>query len=441
MIILSSITCISAAPINENADTSSVKINDEIGNFSNLDNEISKSIGLKTLNLTKDYIFDPSTDEQYIDGITINADNLTIDGKGHIIDAKNQAKVFNIKSENVILKSINIINGYSNTDGGSLYWSGTNGTIINSTFKDCYTSKYGGAVSFRWGGTVLNSYFENNKAGTGGGVDFEGIATIINSTFKNNSAKFQGGAVSFYGLSSVKKTTFINNTGGDGGTIYAESECLVEDSVFLQNFAIGYGAGIYFMTSGSVMNSSFTQNTALLEGSAILIKTGDLKIFNTNFNYNVANKGYSIYILSENAELENLSFYSEATNFSSEIYVENTKLNSNNLTFINNTKTITAEPQKVIKKKTAIKCSSKTFKSRNKNKKYVVALKSGKTLLKSKKIKLTINKKVYSKKTNSKGKVTFKIKLSKKGKYKAIIRFGGDKLYKSSKKIVKIKIK
>ena len=41
----------------------------------------------------------------------------------------------------------------------------------------------------------------------------------------------------------------------------------------------------------------------------------------------------------------------------------------------------------------------------------------------------------------SKGKAVFKLKITKKGKFKATIKFAGDKLYKASKKTVYIKIK
>ena len=50
--------------------------------------------------------------------------------------------------------------------------------------------------------------------------------------------------------------------------------------------------------------------------------------------------------------------------------------------------------------------------------------------------------KTYKATTNSKGKATFKItKLTKKGKFKAVIKFSGDKNYKKVSKKVKIRVK
>jgi len=71
----------------------------------------------------------------------------------------------------------------------------------------------------------------------------------------------------------------------------------------------------------------------------------------------------------------------------------------------------------------------------------IEALKSGKNIVKNKKVTIKIRGKTYTSKTNSKGKAIFKLKISKKGKFKGILKFNGDKTYKSSKKTVYIKIK
>ncbi len=99
------------------------------------------------------------------------------------------------------------------------------------------------------------------------------------------------------------------------------------------------------------------------------------------------------------------------------------------------------------KKKTTISSSGKTFKVKS-TKKVSVTLKTvknavnGKTYLKKgKKLTLTVNGKTYSAKTNAKGIAKFTVKLTKKGKYSAKIKFAGDKTYKSSSKSIKITIK
>ena len=450
-IVFLSIASVNAEDINEKGNaglTYSISddaniLNSDASDFSALSDEIESS-SENIIILTKDYSFDPQKDSNYTNGIPIEVDNLVIDGQNHTIDAKNKFKAFLIKSSNVTLRNINIINGYSVSDGGAVNFLGDDGSVINSNFKFCNSNKYGGAVSFKTTGTVINSNFENNKAGTGGAVDFGETGEIRNSTFKNNYAKFQGGAISFYGESTVNKSTFINNTGGDGGVIYCEKNCIIDNSTFTQNCAIGYGGGIYFMAGGVVTNSRFEQNTAFLEGGAIIIKSGNLNINNSIFYCNNAKNGNSLYIISTVTSLENLSFENENAKFDDEIFLERGELISNNISFKN--KTIPSEnPTKptanvIVKKKTSIRSSSKTFKAK-KTKKITAILKSGKKLLKSKRIRLTIKGKTYTKKTNKLGKAIFKIKLTKKGKYKARIRFNGDKYYKASTKTITIKIK
>ncbi len=74
-------------------------------------------------------------------------------------------------------------------------------------------------------------------------------------------------------------------------------------------------------------------------------------------------------------------------------------------------------------------------------KKIQVTLKSGKTVLKSKKISVKVNGKTYSAKTNSKGVATVTVKLSKKGTYTYTASFAGDNIYKATSKSQKLVIK
>ena len=102
----------------------------------------------------------------------------------------------------------------------------------------------------------------------------------------------------------------------------------------------------------------------------------------------------------------------------------------------------------VTKKKITISASNKVFKAKTKTKKISVTLKTvknkydKKTYLKSgKKVTLKVNGKTYTAKINKKGVAKFTIKITKKGKYTAKIKFAGDKTYKASSKTIKIRIK
>jgi hypothetical protein len=96
--------------------------------------------------------------------------------------------------------------------------------------------------------------------------------------------------------------------------------------------------------------------------------------------------------------------------------------------------------KKAIPKLTA---KAKTFKKSAKTKKYTITLKSksGKAISKVK-VTLKIKGKTYKATTTSKGKATFKItKLTKKGKYTAVVKFAGTKYFTGKTAKPKITIK
>jgi predicted outer membrane repeat protein len=487
--VLATISCASAVQINEtsdcdiigNIDVESEALNANPQDFSALSDEINTSLESKSLKLTKDYSFNPKDDEKYANGIDITIDDLTIDGQGHTINANKKARIFNIKSNNVVLKNINIINGNATSHGGAIYWEGLNGTVVNCLFKDCSSPNSGGAILFKNTAQIENTKFTGNRAYFGGGANFDEECRINNCTFEGNYAKYLGGGLYTLKQTYILDSIFANNEAGDGGGIYLESTGSIENTVFEKNNAIGYGGAItnedhvhiknsrfmentgkfagaiYFKGSGHVEKSIFCENSAET-GGAISIYSNNIDITNSEFKYNAANEGSSLYINGKNIKIENITFINNQTDFEYEICTISKNTTFNNMTFHNITQpakkneTIKNDTYKndkrdnvavkvKTKKKTTISAKSKKFKSKAKSKKYSVVLKSGKTPLKNKKIYLKLKGKIYLAKTNKKGKAIFKIKLSKKGRFKATLTFKGDSAYKSSKKTVYIKIK
>lgn len=95
----------------------------------------------------------------------------------------------------------------------------------------------------------------------------------------------------------------------------------------------------------------------------------------------------------------------------------------------------------VVKEKTKLSVPKKTYKKSSKSKKIVITLKSASgKLLAKKKVTFKLNGKKYSKKTNSKGKVTVKVKLTAKKIYKFTVKFAGDSQYRGVSKKSTIKI-
>ena len=103
----------------------------------------------------------------------------------------------------------------------------------------------------------------------------------------------------------------------------------------------------------------------------------------------------------------------------------------------------TVKPKVVVSKaKPKLTAKAKTFKVKAKVKKYTATLKDNKgKAIKKAKLTLKIGKKTYTAKTNAKGVATFKVKLTKKGKNTATVKFAGNKYFKALSKKVKITVK
>ena len=88
------------------------------------------------------------------------------------------------------------------------------------------------------------------------------------------------------------------------------------------------------------------------------------------------------------------------------------------------------------KKKVVISAKKANFVI-NKAKKYQITLKDKKgNPVKAVPIQLTVNGKTYIKKTSTSGRAVFKLRFNKAGKYKAVIKFRGNKAYKAASKKV-----
>ncbi len=119
-------------------------------------------------------------------------------------------------------------------------------------------------------------------------------------------------------------------------------------------------------------------------------------------------------------------------------YAEITYAGEDNIDGI--TKTVKVVVKKATPKLTAAK---KTFKVKDKTKKYVVTLKTNKNkVYKKQKITIKVNGKTYKATTNTKGQATFKLtKLTKKGAFTAVVTYSGNSNFNKVTKKVKITVK
>lgn len=236
------------------------KLTDEsYGSFADLNKTIN---GNSSTNIVLDRDYTYSSSDRIKEGIVINKDNITIDGQGHTIDAKNQSRIFYVNSTTVYLKNIVFTNGYSASNGGAIFSDGNNLRIINCTFIS-NAAEFGGAVySYPDNLDVFqNSNFVANKADCGGAVYLMyGIRHyVFNCTFESNQATDYGGAIAIYGIQghterpysdslTVDGSKFLYNKAKYGDAISnPHSACLnITNSVLLGNVENLIDNDVYF---------------------------------------------------------------------------------------------------------------------------------------------------------------------------------------------------
>ena len=304
--------------------------NDEVlttgeGTFSDLSTLINNAPENGVLELDMDYINNGSVSE----AISISK-VITIDGKGHKIDANLKSGIFDLDWCEVVIKNIKFVNAYSAAISGysvnydiincSFYNSCKSaidcgeGNIVNCTFVNNSDSDGGGAIEFIGFGTISNCTFVNNSARYGGAIYWRPYnsnllkCNISNCIFVNNTASNgDGGAILLSGSyesmrvfekADVNVCTFVNNSAsGDGGAIcWGCVNGILSNSTFENNTALNGGA-VYFSGSNDTVSScSFVKNSAKNDGGSIYWSNGDGKIENSNFTCSQAKRGSAIYV-------------------------------------------------------------------------------------------------------------------------------------------------
>ena len=161
--------------------------------------------------------------------------------------------------------------------GGGVYVNNnTSATFINTTFNENVTGFGGGAL--RGGNpTITGCTFTLNEGGSegGGAIYFTNAQSTITSTyFSDNTVPINdvGGAVRMSGGNvSFLKATFERNSARHGGAVHIGSGTVNFDSTVVDsNHAELHGGGVWISNVGTTINnSSFTGNTSVNSGGAI----------------------------------------------------------------------------------------------------------------------------------------------------------------------------
>lgn len=396
----------------------------------------------------------------------------------------------NCQSYHAVTSGIIWINGYTmKMYGGAIYTEGNHVTISNNVFENNRATT--GSPSYQdqiiRGGAVYN---------------YGDYATITNNKFIGNSANYnkitcRGGAIYNYGDNvRISNNEFSGNDADYGGAIYnAGYTSIISNNKFKDNYADERGSAIYNtgntvtidsnnfkanMNYGSadavIVNSesdaqiysnrivstgSYSKGTIVnYDGSSVIIKNN---VFDDRRDTKIAVPsvaeygGYLVITLKDDngnpisgakvsVKLKGTKTYT--TNKNGQIKVPTTglalKKYAVKIKFTGNKKYLAASASKKVKiKKGGLKivAKSKTFK-KSATKKYKVTIKNkaGKAIKKAK-VTLKVKGKTYKATTNKKGKATFTLKITKKGKFKGKIKAKAGKYYKTTGKKVKITIK
>ena len=307
MFVLVSLTAVSAVDTNqtddlaaEDSDTVTQDILTEesvgAGDFKELNDNVTSAT--TTLELTKNYTYNPDVDLDYKDGINITND-ITVDGKGYTIDGNGQSRIFNIANATVTLKNINFINGNS-VLGAAICFENGNLTIIGCNFSNNVgngTSSMGGAIFFEGNDLLIaDSKFMSNEAYEYGAVFADSLtAEVRNTEFSKNAAEDYGALAVLGGDVLIYKCNFTDNSAryyGGGAILFREINATVSDCIFTNNSAKEAGAIQWIGGKGRVSNSKFIGNTAksfTATGGAIdIVNTETFKVLNSTFIDNYA---------------------------------------------------------------------------------------------------------------------------------------------------------
>ena len=331
--------------------------------------------------------------------------------------------------------------------GGALVWIGENGQVKRSTFYKNNAKFSGAAVYWRGiNGSLMYCIFENNTSNNDSAY-YGNPNYAINNYWGfnlNSSDEFIDNKLMFYSKSFTSPQNWVNIYLSDSSANFR-----LNDGSQLSDYLPDHE--IRFLNS-TVTISKNSYQVVIPKKNTVIVSSNMIRYALTSSKYiNAILKDLNGNILSsKNVWIEfNGKTYKKTTNRNGLVCllvslnnpgVYNVKIGFNGDEKYNSF--VKTSKVTIKKQKTALTFKTKTLKLKSNKKIIKVSLKNQfKKAISNIVVKLTINKKTYSAKTNKKGIVSFKVSLKNKKKYKAVAKFGGNKYYVSIAKRVNISVK
>ena len=329
LLVLLSMSAVSAEDVSINADDTYQTPNEIQKDFTSLQTDIDNSQNV--FELTYDVKHGDDEIDNY--GISITK-NTIINGNGHTIDANGHGSIFVVKDSSVTLtlNDLTLINANPVSDssgiisnGGAVYFDGSTLIVNNVNFKNNTVYKYGGAIYTTGTCIVDSSVFDGNDVqfrsqniGNGGAAIYadNGASLLISNSQiinnhknmvirDNNVGDLVAGVVVVTGYTKISKSYFRNNSGCYGGAVTSlgytnagKNQIIIENSVFDSNRAFQGAAVNVIGSTFKISGTNFTNNKGVGYGSgnpnvgALLTWYGcEGTISDCNFINNTADNG------------------------------------------------------------------------------------------------------------------------------------------------------
>ena len=384
LLVLLSMSAVSAEDVSINANDTYQTPNEIQKDFTSLQTDIDNSQGAFELT------YDVKHGDDEIDNYGISITKTTIiNGNGHTIDANGHGSIFVVKDSSVTLtlNDLTLINANPVSDssgivsnGGAVYFDGSTLIVNNVNFKNNMVYKYGGAIYTTGTCIVDSSVFDGNDVqfrsqniDNGGAAIYadNGASLLISNSQiinnhknmvirDNNVGDLVDGVVVATGYTKISKSYFRNNSGCYGGAVTSlgytnagKNQIIIENSVFDSNRAFQGAAVNVIGSTFKIFGTNFTNNKGVGYGSgnpnvgALLTWYGcEGTISDCNFINNTADNGAAYRLGDDNngvssASVDSCTFINNtATNQGGAVYeggkTGKATLDIKNSTFTNN---------------------------------------------------------------------------------------------------------